>query len=75
MAVGNQGRKKVPQKARSRPMPRMLDLANVLELVDDTLNNGTTTQKQAIKVAHQLRLHALATPRNQFDSLRKERVK
>ena len=41
-------------------MTRVLDLRDVLELINDTLNNCPTAQQDAVGQGHQLVLHILA---------------
>lgn len=55
-------------------MAAVLDLTHILELVNDRLGNGTTTQKKAVDVAHQARLHSLLALGDQLNTLRIQKL-
>ncbi|MBD1825895.1 hypothetical protein H6F51_25820 [Cyanobacteria bacterium FACHB-DQ100] len=48
MAVGNQATDQVDQAVNRETMARMLNLRDVLELVDDRLDDGAFSEKQAV---------------------------
>jgi hypothetical protein len=56
------------------PMPRVLNLADVLQLVVDRLDQRTLPQEQLVPEAHHAILHVLADFRQEFEPLRQESV-
>lgn len=56
-------------------MAAVLNLAHILELVNDRLRYRTLTEQKAIHIAHQARLHPLTALGDQLHALCKEKFK
>ena len=56
-------------------MPRMLNLRNILELVNDGLNDGSFAQQQFVRQGHELILHVFAQAGDEVESLFKEQLR
>ena len=67
MAIGNQASDNIDKSINRTAVPGMLNLRNILELVDDTLNDGAFPQKQLVLLRHQSIFHVLLQSRNELN--------
>lgn len=68
MAVGNQTADDVERAVGGTPMPRMLNLRDVLELVNHCLDDGPLAREQLVTQAHQSILHVPLLLGEEFDT-------
>ena len=57
VAIGNQAANDVNQAIDGRAVPRVFNLGNVLQLVNDGFDDGTLAQEQTVTQGHQTILH------------------
>ena len=69
MAVGDQPSNEVDQEIGRAAMAGMFDLADILELVVDGLNDGPLAQEQLVRDLHEPIAHVLAQPGDQVHAL------
>lgn len=74
MAVGREAREQMHQEVERTAMTRVLDLANVLELVIDALDNGPFAQQQFVGQRHEPIAHILAQFGDEVKSLHDQEV-
>ena len=67
MAISNQSANDIDQAIDGRAMPRMLDLGNVFQLVNNGFDDGTLAQQQAVCQGHQAIFHVVFELSNQLD--------
>ena len=70
--VGGKARHQVHREAGYRPVPGMLNLCHVLQLVVDSLNQSPLAQKDSVRYGHDLALHIALQLRYQLDAVHKE---
>lgn len=70
--VGRQTSHEVDRKADDRPVPRVLNLGHVLQLVVDGLNQRPLAEKEAVSNGHDLTFHVALQFCNQLNTLHKE---
>jgi hypothetical protein len=69
--ISDQARDEMPHASGHTAMPRVFNLAEVLQLIVDGLQAGTLTEPQLIPPPHAPIFHALADLRQQFEPLGK----
>ena len=57
MAICDQSRQHIDKEIDRTAMPSMLNLRNILELINDTLNNRSPAQQDFVQRQHQAVLH------------------
>ena len=67
--VGRQPRHQIDREADDRPVSRVLDLRDVLQLVVDGLDQGSLSQEDLIGDSHQLVLHVALQFCHQLDAV------
>jgi hypothetical protein len=60
MAIGDQAGEQMDEEVERTAVARVLDLADILELIDDGLDEGALAQEQAIGEGHKNVAHILA---------------
>ena len=58
--ISDQASNNIDEEVDWTAMPGMLDLRNILELVDDTFNNGSFAQEKLVMQSDQTILHVLS---------------
>src|SRR5579859_5028 len=74
MAVGDEAGHQVDEKVERTAMARVLDLADVLELVHDGLDECAFAQEQPVADVHQPVVHVLAQLGDEVEALRHQEV-
>ena len=74
VAVGNQARHQIHHEPGDAAMPTVLNLADVLQLVIDRLDQRPLPQHQLLPQRHQAVFHVLADLGHQFQTLRMQRL-
>ena len=69
MCVGHQASQQINNKIIKTPMPRMLDLRKVFQLVVNRLDDEAFAQQAFIKKGHQFVLHIAPHTRDELDIL------
>ena len=67
MAISDQASDQIDEGIDRTAMAGMLDLRNVLELVNDTLDDGSFSQQQLVDQANETVLHVLPDPGDQLE--------
>src|SRR5689334_3423472 len=74
MAVGDEPGHQVNEEVERAAMARMLDLAAVLELIDDALDDRTLAQQEPVGDIHQDVAHILASLGDEPHAMRDEKL-
>jgi hypothetical protein len=74
MAVSNQPSHQVHQEVDRAAMTRMLDLADILELIIDRFNDGPLAQEQFVRHLKQAVVHLFAQLRDEVNALGDQEV-
>lgn len=74
ITIGDEPRNEIDHKSCHTAMPRVLDLADVLQWVVDGLNEDSLTEEQFVPEAHETVVHVLTPFGQQFESLPPEDI-
>ena len=72
MIVGKESSDQMDHKMGGAAMPRMLDLGNVLELVNDALNDRSFAHQQFVREMQKMVLHVFAQSGDELKPLFKK---
>jgi len=75
VCICNESSYNIHQEVSWTSMPCMLNLRDILQLVMNSLNDGSFSHHQLVKQRHKSVLHVPLDPGNQLDSLTKQEIK